>query len=162
MSCNLNSHKIETHRNNNNDDKTKQTTKITIMMKIMTTTMIAVCLMALTPIEAKLRGTLVNNNNNNTIALPGDYMESLSFRHRGLEQIKAPLTGDFCWRDMYTRGVGTIPLGGCPVGMDKTDSNLFCYENCPRGYNRQRAGACLQNCPPGWADDGLFVSVKKT
>lgn len=59
---------------------------------------------------------------------------------------------EFCWRDSYGRGVGTIPLT-CAPGQEKV--GLLCYTNCPAGM--KRAGVdCHSICPEGLRDDGLF------
>jgi hypothetical protein len=41
------------------------------------------------------------------------------------------LKNDFCWKDSYGRGVGTIP-NGCPSGYEML--GVLCYEACPSGY----------------------------
>jgi len=58
---------------------------------------------------------------------------------------------DFCWKNSYGRGVGTIP-GECG---SKEKLGLLCYPPCPSGYNRVGLD-CQQNCPPDFRNDGLF------
>ncbi len=59
---------------------------------------------------------------------------------------------DFCWRDSYGRGVGTVPTS-CAPGQDMV--GLLCYDKCSAGM--QRAGVdCHSTCPAGFRDDGLF------
>ncbi|MBI1890665.1 MAG: DUF3421 domain-containing protein [Burkholderiales bacterium] len=59
---------------------------------------------------------------------------------------------EFCWRDSYGRGVGTIP-GTCPNGLEKV--GLLCYDRCPAGMERKGLD-CHSVCPSGMRDDGLF------
>lgn len=61
---------------------------------------------------------------------------------------------EFCWKDSYGRGVGTIPTT-CGA-LDKI--GLLCYPKCPAGYSRFGFD-CHQNCPDGWADQGLFCRL---
>ena len=59
---------------------------------------------------------------------------------------------DFCWKDSYGRGVGTIP-NGCAANQDRI--GLLCYDKC--GPGMQRFGFdCHSVCPAGMADQGLF------
>lgn len=60
---------------------------------------------------------------------------------------------DFCWKDSYGRGVGTIP-DTCSSGMQK--EGALCYEPCKAGYESSTWGACLQKCTNGLTDQGLF------
>jgi hypothetical protein len=64
---------------------------------------------------------------------------------------------EFCWKDSYGRGVGTIP-SICPNNKDKI--GLLCYDKCPSGYYRFGFD-CHQYCPTadGWADQGLFCRL---
>ena len=58
---------------------------------------------------------------------------------------------DFCWRDSYGRGVGTIPTN---CGSGKQYDAGLCYGNCRSGY----AGVgpvCWGHCPSGWTDHGV-------
>jgi hypothetical protein len=59
---------------------------------------------------------------------------------------------EFCWRDSYGRGVGTIPQG-CAPGQQRI--GLLCYPNCPAGMKRFGFD-CHSVCPAGMRDDGLF------
>lgn len=64
---------------------------------------------------------------------------------------------EFCWRDSYGRGVGSIPT---ECG-DLEKIGLLCYPKCPEGYSRFGFD-CHQNCPDsaeGWADQGLFCRL---
>jgi hypothetical protein len=59
---------------------------------------------------------------------------------------------EFCWKDSYGRGVGTVPTS-CAPGQERL--GLLCYNNCAAGT--QRAGVdCHSVCPAGFRDDGLF------
>ena len=60
---------------------------------------------------------------------------------------------DFCWKDSYGRGVGTIP-STCTAGLKK--EGMLCYEPCKAGYETSTLGACLQKCTNGFTDQGLF------
>ena len=60
---------------------------------------------------------------------------------------------DFCWKDSYGRGVGTIP-NTCASGLQK--EGALCYEPCKTGYESSTLGACLQKCTNGFTDQGLF------
>jgi hypothetical protein len=64
---------------------------------------------------------------------------------------------EFCWKDSYERGVGTIP-SVCAANKDKI--GLLCYDKCPSGYSRFGFD-CHQDCPTavGWADQGLFCRL---
>ena len=59
---------------------------------------------------------------------------------------------EFCWRDSYGRGVGTIPAD-CPQGREKI--GLLCYPICPSGMSRFGFD-CHSNCPQDFRNDGLF------
>jgi len=59
---------------------------------------------------------------------------------------------DFCWKDSYGRGVGTVPKK-CASGQDRI--GLLCYDKC--GKNMKRFGFdCHSVCPKGMANQGLF------
>lgn len=59
---------------------------------------------------------------------------------------------EFCWRDTYGRGVGSVPLS-CGPGEELI--GLLCYPKC--GANMKRFGFdCHSVCPAGFRDDGLF------
>ncbi|WP_425420440.1 discoidin domain-containing protein [Phaeodactylibacter xiamenensis] len=59
---------------------------------------------------------------------------------------------DFCWKETYGRGVGTIPKI-CPNGMEN-DAGL-CYTLCKEGYYGV-GPVCWKSCPEGFRDDGAF------
>lgn len=61
-------------------------------------------------------------------------------------------SAEFCWKDSYGRGVGTIPED-CPPGRERI--GLFCYSKCPAG-TRRFGFDCHSVCPAGFRDDGLF------
>ncbi|QJR16267.1 hypothetical protein [Usitatibacter palustris] len=56
----------------------------------------------------------------------------------------------FCWRDSYGRGAGTIPSG---CGSGQNDAGL-CYNNCNAGYTGV-GPLCWPHCPPGFSDHGV-------
>ena len=59
---------------------------------------------------------------------------------------------EFCWKDSYGRGVGTVPQK-CARGQDRI--GLLCYDKC--GKNMKRFGFdCHSVCPKGMANQGLF------
>lgn len=59
---------------------------------------------------------------------------------------------EFCWKDSYGRGVGTVPQK-CARGQDRI--GLLCYNKC--GKNMKRFGFdCHSVCPKGMANQGLF------
>jgi len=62
---------------------------------------------------------------------------------------------EFCWKDSYERGVGTIP-SECRHHREKI--GLLCYSRCPVGYSRFGFD-CHQNCLPGWSNQGLFCRL---
>ena len=62
---------------------------------------------------------------------------------------------EFCWRDSYGRGVGSVP-SGCASNEDRI--GLLCYTKCPSGMSRFGFD-CHSNCPNGWRDDGLFCRL---
>jgi hypothetical protein len=66
--------------------------------------------------------------------------------------VSAAQEREYCWRDSYGRGVGTVPTS-CAPGQEMV--GLFCYNKC--SANMQRAGVdCHSVCPSGFRDDGLF------
>src|SRR5262245_42868365 len=65
-----------------------------------------------------------------------------------------PAHAEFCWRDSYGRGVGTIP-DACPSGKEN-DAGL-CYPVCNSGY-RGVGPVCWQSCPSGYSDFGVGCS----
>jgi hypothetical protein len=64
---------------------------------------------------------------------------------------------EFCWKDSYGRGVGTIP-SVCSNGRVKI--GLLCYSPCPSGYTRFGFD-CHTNCPSNFRDDGLFCRLSE-
>lgn len=60
---------------------------------------------------------------------------------------------EFCWKDSYGRGVGTVPTS-CAPGQEMR--GLLCYDNCSAGMQRSGVGDCSSVCPAGMRDDGLF------
>jgi hypothetical protein len=62
-----------------------------------------------------------------------------------------------CWRQTYTRGVGTIPYS-CDEGER---SGLLCYPACDPGFTGL-GPVCWENCPEGYSDDGLFCRKNAT
>lgn len=64
----------------------------------------------------------------------------------------ASADNDFCWKDSYGRGVGTVPAA-CSPGRERI--GLLCYSVCPAG-TRRVGFDCHSVCPDGMRDDGLF------
>ena len=62
---------------------------------------------------------------------------------------------DFCWKDSYGRGVGTIPTD-CTGG--KENQAGLCYNKCPAGMNPV-GPVCWSNCPPGYVDHGAICHI---
>jgi hypothetical protein len=60
---------------------------------------------------------------------------------------------EFCWSETWGRGLGTIPLS---CRSDQELNGLLCYPKCQDGYTSNRVAGCIQNCPQGSSDDGLF------
>lgn len=56
---------------------------------------------------------------------------------------------DFCWKDSYGRGAGSVP-DACPG--QQQDAGL-CYPYCAAGYYGV-GPVCWQACPAGYRDDG--------
>jgi len=56
---------------------------------------------------------------------------------------------DFCWKDSYGRGAGSVP-DACPGQQE--DAGL-CYNYCAPGYYGV-GPVCWQGCPSGFRDDG--------
>ena len=68
--------------------------------------------------------------------------------------IAMPVIGadNYCWKDSYGRGVGTIP-SDCEFSQEK--QGLLCYPKCAAGFTG--AGpVCWQNCPAGFPEVGPF------
>ncbi|MDX1569924.1 MAG: hypothetical protein R3200_05510 [Xanthomonadales bacterium] len=59
---------------------------------------------------------------------------------------------EFCWKDSYGRGVGTVP-DSCPRGQERI--GLLCYDRCPSGMKRVGVD-CHSVCPAGMEDQGLY------
>ena len=59
---------------------------------------------------------------------------------------------DFCWKDSYGRGAGTVPQACAP---DQERVGLLCYPRCGPGTTRVGTD-CHSVCPSGLRDDGLF------
>jgi hypothetical protein len=55
---------------------------------------------------------------------------------------------DYCWKESYGRGVGTIPTT-CSSGQETQGEAPFftCYEKCTEGYDSTIFGGCMQSCP---------------
>lgn len=70
-------------------------------------------------------------------------------------QTATALETNFCWKSSYGRGVGTIP-GQCGPGQER--NGLLCYDKCPAGYVSNGVDECIQKCPSGARDDGLFCA----
>jgi hypothetical protein len=64
----------------------------------------------------------------------------------------AAADADFCWKDSYGRGVGTIPQS-CTGTQERL--GLLCYPRCAAGMKRVGLD-CHSVCPQGMRDDGLF------
>ncbi len=62
---------------------------------------------------------------------------------------------DFCWKDSYGRGVGTIPTD-CTGG--KENQAGLCYNKCPAGMNPV-GPVCWSACPPGYVDHGAICHI---
>ena len=60
---------------------------------------------------------------------------------------------EFCIQTLYDRGVGQVPAVCADAGR-VIDEGL-CYKKCQAGWDG-KATTCVQNCPTGWRDDGLF------
>lgn len=61
-------------------------------------------------------------------------------------------SGEYCWKDSYGRGVGTIPTD-CSYSQEK--QGLLCYPKCAAGFTGV-GPVCWQTCPAGFTDDGAF------
>lgn len=69
----------------------------------------------------------------------------------------AQSTAEFCWKDSYGRGVGTIPTA-CNAGQTY-DAGL-CYDNCRSGYTGV-GPVCWSGCPEGYIDMGAVCHINK-
>lgn len=56
---------------------------------------------------------------------------------------------DYCWKNTYGRGVGTIPPAKCAKNQEMQGKAPFftCYNKCPSGYDSTALGGCMQKCP---------------
>lgn len=61
---------------------------------------------------------------------------------------------EFCWKETWGTGAATRIPELC--GANEERNGLFCYEKCKAGYTSNRIEGCIQNCPAGATDDGLF------
>lgn len=75
----------------------------------------------------------------------------------GFEPIAAITVDDkaLCWKQTYTRGVGTVPTAECGTGKEK-DAGL-CYTKCRDGFTGV-GPVCWRSCPSGYRDDGAFCA----
>jgi hypothetical protein len=62
---------------------------------------------------------------------------------------------DFCWKDSYGRGVGTIPTI-CSGG--KENQAGLCYDKCRAGMHAV-GPVCWSDCPPGYTDTGATCHI---
>ncbi|NBQ54961.1 MAG: hypothetical protein EBU49_15470, partial [Proteobacteria bacterium] len=62
---------------------------------------------------------------------------------------------DFCWKDSYGRGVGTIPTA-CDGGKEYQAG--LCYNQCPAGMYGV-GPVCWSNCPAGYTDMGAVCHI---
>jgi hypothetical protein len=60
---------------------------------------------------------------------------------------------DYCEKPTSTRGAGVVP-NACKDGDRGVDEGL-CYKKCAAGWDGKGTN-CVQNCPAGFRDDGLF------
>lgn len=67
-------------------------------------------------------------------------------------QAAAQSNPNYCWKDTYGRGVGTIPVD-CAANEER--QGLLCYPKCPTGYSGT-GPVCWQSCPAGFTDNGAF------
>lgn len=74
----------------------------------------------------------------------------------GLTALAAPAQSatEFCWKETWGTGAATRVPDLC--GTNEERNGLFCYEKCKAGYTSNRIAGCIQNCPAGATDDGLF------
>jgi hypothetical protein len=64
---------------------------------------------------------------------------------------------NFCFRETYGRGVGTVPQA-C-ADSDRAMDEGLCYKKCPAGFDG-KATNCVLNCPAGFRDDGALLCYK--
>lgn len=61
----------------------------------------------------------------------------------------------FCWKETWvTDASKTVIPDKCSPNQER--NGLFCYDKCRAGYTSNRIDGCVQNCPAGSTDDGLF------
>ncbi len=70
--------------------------------------------------------------------------------------VHAQVNKEFCWKDSYGRGVGTIPTS---CGTMEYDAGL-CYNKCPAGYYGV-GPLCWSYCPAGYIDHGAICHIDK-
>jgi len=96
------------------------------------------------------------NNLDEEEELPAYTEENFAVESMSMAQAQYGATAadppDFCWKDSYPRGVGTIPKI-CSSGQDRI--GLLCYDKCSAGYKRFGLD-CHQQCPAGWDNNGLY------
>src|SRR3954465_3370104 len=63
---------------------------------------------------------------------------------------------EFCWKDSYGRGVGTIPSD---CGAKENQAGL-CYDKCKAGFNAV-GPVCWSGCPAGYTDMGAVCHINK-
>jgi hypothetical protein len=98
-----------------------------------------------------------NPTDDELLAINGINIDKMIVDLAGEYSQKTPEGPQFCWRDSYGRGVGTIPRS-CPPGMSEDTAGL-CYPNCKPGY-KQFVTMCIRECPPGYTDDGGLYCYK--
>jgi len=64
---------------------------------------------------------------------------------------------EFCWKDSYGRGVGTIPTQ-CAAGQENQAG--LCYKTCNTGYSGV-GPVCWSACPAGYTDMGAVCHINK-
>jgi hypothetical protein len=66
-------------------------------------------------------------------------------------------TPEFCWKDSYGRGVGTIPPS---CNSDRVKQTGMCYTPCRDGYEGT-VTMCLRSCPSGYSNWGMTCHIDK-
>ena len=64
---------------------------------------------------------------------------------------------EFCWKDSYGRGVGTIPTE-CANGQGNQAG--LCYSACESGFSGV-GPVCWSGCPAGYSDNGAMCHIDK-
>jgi hypothetical protein len=67
------------------------------------------------------------------------------------------MAADFCWKDSYGRGIGTLPTA-CEAG--KENQNGLCYSPCRAGMYGE-GPVCWSACPAGYRDMGAVCHIDK-